>query len=720
MRPVAWLRSHLRAEADRWFLFVPIALALGIILYFSQSVMPAGWLALPVFLFMLASGAIAWRLGERRPLRMLALSGLAFMSLGYLAAALRLAMVEAPVLGRAGTYGLLGTIVELQPTANGARLLLADVAIDGLAPAATPALVRVAVRMATPIATGDRVHLLARLQRPQGPALPGGFDYARQAYFQRIGALGFAFGKVDLVGHTGSVPLAQTANPLRQRIAERIISFWPGPTGQMSAALLTGLDAGIDQATWSDMQRSGLAHLISISGLHMAIVAGTMFLVLRYGLALIPPLALRFPVKKLAAIGAMLAVTGYLLISDGSVPAVRSWLMVLVSFTAVLLDRNPFSLRLLAFAAIVVLLYRPESLLGASFQLSFAAVLALMSAYEAGAARLTQNRREDPPFWQGPILYVAAAIVSTVIATAATTPLAAYHFQNITTFGALANLLAIPLSTFVTMPAGMLGLALMPLGLDRPAFLLMNASVWVILKIAHLAASLPGSAFLVVQAPILALVLFGIGMVWLCLWRGRWRAFGLPLLLGSFVLILRAQAPDMLVQPYFDMAAVRDPDGSLRLLSRQSNSIIRSSWLRAMGQQAANAFPLPFTGAERDLSCDASGCLLARHGRRLALSFDAGAVAEDCAQADLVIASVGAERCEKGGARLLGPRALRSSEGVAVWWTGSDLVLEKVSDDRGRWPWTWHPGQGHETDQTADAPVAALPDATSGPNPGAE
>lgn len=718
--PVLRLRNLLMAEQERWFLFAPVAVAIGIACFFALPATPPLWWMLPAAVVAGLAIVAAWRIRDVQPVRMLAVLAIGLVLLGYLAAALRLWSVEAPILPRAGTYRLEGTIVELQPTATGARLLLADLSIERLEPDSTPALVRVTARTKEPLRTGDRVRLLARLQRPQGPALPGGFDYARQAYFQRLGALGFAYGKVERLGEAGVVPLANLTNPLRERIAERIVSLWPGPPGQMSAALLTGLDAGIDQSTWRDMQRSGLAHLISISGLHMTIVAGTMFLVLRYGLALIPALALRIPVRKLAAIGAIAAVTIYVLISDGSVPAVRSWLMVLVAFMAIILERDPFSLRLLAFAALVVLLFRPESLLGASFQLSFAAVLALMAAYEAGAARLTRSRREDPPAWQGPALYLAGAIVSTVIATAATTPLSAFHFQNVTTYGALANLVAIPLSTFVTMPAGMLGLALMPLGLDQPAFLVMNASVWVILAVAHLAAGLPGAALLVAQASPLAVLLFGLGMVWLCLWQRRWRMLGILPLLASLVLITNARGPDLVVQPYFDLAAVRTEDG-LSLLTRQRSNLVRASWLRAEGLEHATPFPPAFAGAAGDIACDAGGCMLARDGRRIALDWRADAVAEDCGRVDLVIAAVGPERCPTGDAALIGPMALRASEGISLDLEGGAMRLRRVVDERGAWPWTWRPGNravppAPTFESEAVPEEDDLPGAAAGPN----
>ena len=229
-----------------------------------------------------------------------------------------------------------------------------------------------------------------------GPALPGGFDFARQAWFERLGAIGFSMGAAERrPGGAGGFALAVAE--LRARIAQRITQENPGPAGAMAAALVAGVRAGIDQATWRAMQVSGLAHILSVSGLHMVLVAGSVFAICRWLLALIPPLALRFPVKKPAAALALLAAAFYLLLSGASVPAQRSFLMTAVALLAVIVDRNPFSLRLLAGPPWSSLLLRPEAVVGASFQLSFAAVLALMVVVRGVAVGARPTRTGPSP-----------------------------------------------------------------------------------------------------------------------------------------------------------------------------------------------------------------------------------------------------------------------------------------------------------------------------------
>ena len=352
--PLAWrlpagLGAMLEEERRRWLLWLPVALGSGIALLFALPREPplwAGWLAagagLACVLVALRSWHGAASVGDAL------LLAVAAACIGFALAQLRLNAVAAPILARAGVFAVEGRVVDLAPLPSGERVLLDRVTLDGVVPEATPATVRVNLRRAPAgLTPGDRIRVRARLQRPMGPALPGAFDFARQAWFERLGAVGFSMGAAERQpGGAGGFALALAE--LRARIAQRITQENPGPAGAMAAALVAGVRAGIDQATWRAMQVSGLAHILSVSGLHMVLVAGSVFAICRWLLALIPPLALRFPVKKPAAALALLAAAFYLLLSGASVPAQRSFLMTAVALLAVIVDRNPFSLRLLA------------------------------------------------------------------------------------------------------------------------------------------------------------------------------------------------------------------------------------------------------------------------------------------------------------------------------------------------------------------------------------
>ena len=380
---------------------------------------------------------------------------------------MRTHLVEAPALERRGAYEIEATVLLVEDHINGQRLTLGEAVIDGLDPEATPGQIRVSVRTKDPaVVPGDRVRLRAMLMPPSPPVEPHGFDFARHAYFMQLGAVGYGLDRPELLMRAQSRSWSLALSALRQAIANEITEVVPGDAGAIAVALLTGLRGALSDQIWEEWAITGIAHLLSISGLHLAIVAGTLFFAVRIVLALAPPLALRLPTKKIAALVALIGSFGYLLISGAPVPTQRSFIMTALMLLAVMVDRNPFSMRLVVFAAVVVLMREPDTLLGASFQMSFGAVVALIAVYETGAAK-------RPPGAGGLgwrlLLYVAGVALTTLVASAATTPFSIYHFSRFSTYGTLTNLLAVPLSAVWIMPLGMLGLLLIPLGLAGPA-----------------------------------------------------------------------------------------------------------------------------------------------------------------------------------------------------------------------------------------------------------
>ena len=288
------------------------------------------------------------------------------------------------------------TVLLVEDRLRGQRVLLGQPRIEGLEPGATPARLRVSTRdAAPPLRPGDRIRLRALLMPPSPPVEPHGFDYARQAYFERLGAVGYALGAPLALGHAERRGWSLGLAALRQTIAHEIAAAVPGTAGAIGVALLVGLRAALPDEIWDDWAVAGIVHLLSISGLHLALVAGTLFFAVRIALALAPPLALRLPAKKLAALLALIGTFGYLLLSGMPIPTQRSFISTALILLAVMVDRNPFSMRLVAWAAMVVLLVQPESLVGASFQMSFGAVVALIAAYETGLGK--RPRRSGRP-----------------------------------------------------------------------------------------------------------------------------------------------------------------------------------------------------------------------------------------------------------------------------------------------------------------------------------
>jgi competence protein ComEC len=527
---------------------------------------------------------------------------------------------------------------------------------------------------------GDRIELPAVLLPPRGPVAPGAFDFRRRAWFDGIGAVGYAIGPAELQARREGRAAAALART-RDEASRRILGAIDGAPGAVAAALLTGDRAAITDWVYDAMRDSGLAHLLAISGLHVGLVAGIVFFAVRALLALDERLALRRPIKKWAALAALAAAGAYTLMVGAPVPTQRAFLMTGLVLAAILVDRTAVSMRLVAIAAAVILALRPESLLGPSFQMSFAAVVALVATYEALAGPATRWRANAG--WAAlPLLYLGGVALTTVVATLATAPYAVYHFQRLATYGVLANLAAVPLTAFWIMPWGIVAFALMPLGLEELALRPMGWGIEALLAIAENAAGWPGAASAVPAMPGWGLGLMTAGGLWLCLWRRAWRLAGLAAVAAGVASLWLAPRPDILVSQDARLIAVRDADGRLALSSERVERFAAGIWLRRNGQE--DAAPWPENGEPQPgLRCDPLGCLYQTGGLSFALVRDPLALAEDCRNADAVIAPVPVPRgCR---ARVVvdrfdvwrhGAHALTVREG----WIHVDTVADAVGD----------------------------------------
>jgi competence protein ComEC len=675
----AWLLAHLLEERERWFLWLPVALGLGIALYFSLPSEPPAALG-PTLLLVVA--ATAWRvLRHGGPGTIPLWLGLGAVAAGLTAASLRTQLVAAPVLEKRGAYIVEGRVLLVEDRVRGDRLLLDQPLIESIEAAATPLRVRVSRRTAEPaVIAGDRVRMRAMLMPPSPPSAPHAFDFARQAFFEQIGAVGYALGDLERLGRASQWAWQLGLARLRQHIAGEIAAAVPGEAGAVANALLTGLRGAIPDHVWSDMQVAGIAHLLAISGLHLGLVAGTLFFAVRFALALSPPLALRLPTKKVAAVLALAGAFVYLLLTGMTVPTQRAFTMTALMLLAVMADRNPFSMRLVAWAALVVLVLQPESLLGASFQMSFAAVVALIAVYETGVGyRPDRAAGLDRRF----ALYVGGVMLTTVVASLATAPFAIYHFGRLPTYGVVGNLIAVPLTAFWIMPMGLLGLILLPVGLGGICFMLMGQGIELVLAVAATIAQWPGAALNPAQPPLAALIATVVGGLWLCLWRRPWRRLGLIGVALGVGLMLLGRSPDLLVDRRGQIVAVRLADGRLAISPWQRDGWITDGWLRGAGQ--AEAAPWPESGGD-DLRCDPMGCIVARYDQRIALARRPEALEEDCALASLVISYPRIEHCPNG-TPLIGPAALWDAGGLALWIGRGGIETLTVREVRGQRPW---------------------------------
>ena len=685
-----WLReAHrtLEAERERWVLWLPVAFGIGIAFYFALPFEPPPRILPLLLLPALTLVIVIWR--QAPPSGKLSLSTLVsllmfLMFLGFSAAQWRTLKVDAPTIERRGAYQLEGEVQLVEARVRGDRLVLGNLMIDDLAAESTPEKLRFSRRKAEPpLIPGDRIRVRAMLMPPSPPSEPHGFDFARKAFFEQLGAVGYSLGAATILERDDSWSVGQILATLRQRLAEHIADSIPGEAGAVATALLTGLRGAIPDHVWQDMQAAGMAHLLAISGLHLGLVAGTVFFSARVLMALVPWVALRWPTKKIAALIAVIVAFIYLLLTGATVPTQRAFIMTALMLLAVMVDRNPFSMRLVAFAAFAVLLTQPESLIGASFQMSFAAVIALIAVYETGVGRMPAGAGGLD--WRL-LMYVAGVILTTIIASMATAPLAIHHFGRLPTFSILANVVAVPLTAFWIMPAGLVGMILLPLGLAGWCFALMGVGIELMLAVAAWTADIPGAVLPVARPPSATLVLVLFGGLWLALWRMGWRRLGLVPVVVSILLAAVHRQPDMLIDARGMLMAVRLDDGQIALSPWKKDSWVTRGWLRGAGQVEAASWPEDGQVQSRNLRCDPLGCIYHRNGLQVALARTAAALPEDCARNDLVISYPRLEACANG-TPLIGPNVLRGSGGLALWLGPEGFRQESVREVRGDRPW---------------------------------
>ena len=627
----------------------------------------AAWAVLALAMAAAAAAILGW---ARWPLALLAA-----LLLGFGLAKLRESAVATPVLNHAMVAHLTGRIISLEPRGTGVRLVLDTVRSGALAPA--PRRVRVALRAGGDFHPGDWLSLTARLDTPPPPSEPGANDLGRTLFFQSIGAVGFAYGRAHTIGPAEAPTLwrrvGQGLESLRLAMTQRIRKNLGDSDGGIASALITGERGGISDEDEAALRDAGLAHVLAIAGLHMALMGGGIFWLLRAILAAIPALALHYPIKKWAAAGALAASTFYLLISGAAPSAVRAYVMLACVMLAVLLDRPALSMRSLALAAAILLMLRPESITEAGFQMSFAAVGALVAVAEWEL----QRERRHP---RGALYrYVHGIVMTSLVGSLATTPFVLFHFGRVTHYAVLGNLIAMPVMGLWVMPAAALSVVLMPFGAEGFALHLLGEGVAVMVEMGRWVSALPGAVSLAPAMPLAALLAVALGGLWLAIWRRAWRWWGLaPLLLGV-ILAWRAPLPDMLVAGDAATIAIRGEDGLLHFVRSPTDKFAARDWLRRDGDgrdiEEAVAFP--------QLKCDGLGCVL--KGKPLiAVSWRPEALAEDCVRAQVLV-SAAAASC-KAPAVVIDRDAAARGEGWRV--TLSSLpTATSVRDYRGERPW---------------------------------
>lgn len=702
---VETLRQWARAEAGagRLLPWVPVAFGTGIAFYFAAEHEPVLAVAAIVAI---ALGLLAVLLRRRRVFAALVL--LAAVAAGFATATWKTARIAHAVLARPMFSVALTGFVETRDIREKTdRFVLRVVSMESPRDNTRLERVRLSVKKGTAPEVGSFVELKARLMPPLGPQRPGSYDFGRDLYFQGIGASGFVMGAVKTrePPAAGGFALRYAAfmQGLRDAIDARIRTTLDGDQRAIATALLTGRRDAITTPVNDAMFISGLGHVLSISGYHMAVVAGVVFFTVRALLALFPALTAAHPIKKWAAAAALVAAAFYLLLSGAEVATQRSFFMTAVVLIAVIVDRRAITFRTLAVATLIVLAIAPEALVHPSFQMSFAATLGLVALVQIGLPNLLASPDHSVTarvaLWGGRELMVL--MLASLVAGLATTPYAAFHFHRVTPYGLLANLAAMPVVSAVVMPAGLLGLAAMPFGFDGVFWAIMGFGIdWMIL-VTQWVAALPGAVGRMAAFGTGPMILASAGIILLGLLRTPLRWSGAVLLVVASAWAVRVPQPDVLVSADGRNVAVRGGDGRLHLMHSAKDAFLVKEWLAA----DADARTATDASLGEGVSCDASGCVSQGPGGFVALAMRPEALADDCERAVLIVtarpapqgcaaAVVDGDRLRRHGALVL----RRTKDGFAI-----DAVRPGGVDR----PWSPAvPGDG-ESETTLRAPAAA-------------
>ncbi len=680
--PFVSLESWLEKERDRLPLWLPVGFGAGIAIW--EGFWDGALLAVALIsCALLLCGFLASK-GSR--LRIIAILSSITIAAGYAAISAKSQMVAAPILQNITITRFYARIekVDMLPARDVVRLQLAT---DGHADLPRRIRVNLSSKQFRPeFRIGAIIDLRARLMPPAAPMLPGGYDFARRVWFSGIGATGTALGDVTLYRQSNG---AGQLSGLRSSLTGHIRDHMSQSSGGIGAALITGDTGGIDPDVAQAMRDSGMAHLLSISGLHVTAVVGAVFFLSNRLLSLFPLFALRFPVPLVSAALGALAAIGYTLLSGSEVPTVRSCIAALLVLAAMAMGREALSLRLVAFGALFVLIFWPESMAGPSFQLSFAAVTTIVVLHEMPFMRRIFADPERG--WSMRIVFGLASLLVTGLAIElALAPITLAHFNRSGLYGALANIVAIPLTTFIIMPAEGLALLFDSIGLGAPFWWLAQLGIDALIWIARYISAFPGAVSSLPNMPNWAYAFMVIGGLWAVIFQTKWRILGLSPFAIGFAAMIVSPRPDILITGDGKHVAMIADNGSIAILRARAGDYVKDALRETAGIAAEPLEIEQWPGAR----CTDDSCVLGvnREGRnwrilatRSRYAIPAMELSAACRRVDIVIS----ERwlpynCQPKWLKL-DRDFLTNSGGVAINF--SDNTVSTVSQSTKGSPW---------------------------------
>jgi competence protein ComEC len=676
------LVETLAVQRQQGLLWVPVFLGIGIWGFFELANEPSV-LSFRIALF----GSVVLSIFGLVSRSVIAIFGwmIGLILLGFVLSVIRANSVAAPVLGWRYYGPVQGTVVAIdRSSSDRPRLTLANPSMGKISAPRTPRLIRVSLyaddqELPKP---GAEIRIEASFSPPNGPSEPQGYDFQRLAWFRSLGAVGYSRKPFDIISEPAPRSFQLRVFQARLALSAALRAHMPVKEGGFAAAIIAGDRSFVDQGSLKHLRRANLAHLLAISGLHMGLMTGVVFALIRVGLAFFPRVALRLPTKKIAAVCALFVGLSYLILSGSSVATQRAFVMVAMMLGAVLIDRPAISLRAVAMAAVIILVLWPENLLQPGFQMSFAATIALVVVFRG---------LKDVKWWKsmyyGRWRYVqplVGLIGSSLVAGAATAPFAAYHFNQVAHYGLIANVISLPLMSLIVMPCAVLAAVLWPIGLHGVALWGMAKGISAILTMAAWVSGLGGAVSLVAQPPPFALMIFVFGAVIIILLRGRSRWLGGAMILGSAIFWTQGNRPDVLVTGNGRLVGILQ-DGERVLNRKRGNGFAARTWMENDGlvfDQVKNAASFDLPNVDRFVLPIGNSKLFYLWGKKL----DPSELNDLCRQYDVLIAPQWKEPVYES-CEFWGERRLRYDGSLAFEASEQGLQIETARQVSGRRIW---------------------------------
>jgi competence protein ComEC len=687
VKALVTLRQSFAKQAVQLMLWVPVFLIVGIWTYFNlprePSLVAVGALAVCTLILM-------WFARSRRYLIVIAM-----VCLGFVLAKLRADMVATPLLrAYVSESQISGYVADADNRGNKKRILVVELdSATHIPDGEMPRRVRLSTYNAADVLIGDYVTMSVRLSPLPRPVAPGAFDYGRMLYFQSIGATGQS--STEPIIEMRKVPyrfvIRRFFHNLRSGMGARITSVISGPIGAFANAMITGERAAIPDDMNKSLQISGLAHILSISGLHMSLVAGGVFWAVRAFLALFPFLALQYPIKKWAACAALFVGLIYMLLADSGSATERSYIMIAVMFFAVLVDRPAVSLRNLAISAILILLVTPEESLGASFQMSFLAVMGLAAFFEWWNQRAVDTKQfAAARSWRfvGRIgKTIAGSIFTTIVAGGMSSIAAAYHFGRMAPYGTIANGLSLPVVSLVVMPSALLSAMFMPFGLETYPLKLMELGLQATMWISDVVSTWPGANVLIAKPALASIILMVIGATVLCIGAGRLRFSGVAIfMLGLFTTQL-ATRPQILIEERGSNVAVLDASGHYIFANDKGGKFAAEKWLQENGETITVAE----ASAQAGWTCEDNMCFTDLANKSVGYVREQETADWTCPPVDILIADFPLRRACPDIKIRIDRFDVWKQGASAIYFSGNSVEIKTVKAEQGDRPWVYTP-----------------------------